>query len=128
MLENLIKFYLPAISLTSIVGLIVLSIVAPSVLRMVASSWEVIMGMLKPIFTALGEAVVSFAKSFMQGLGIIFSNLSTLSVIIVVIISSGWYFRTWNDKEISEPLIEQIQELQGKLKKCTAPATTRKKG
>lgn len=127
MFETILKTYIPVFSLTTIIGLIVLSIVAPSVLRMIASTWDVFMNMMKPIFTALGEFVVMFVKSFMDGLKVIFSNLSTLSVILIVIISSGWYFRTWNDARVRAPLEQEIVELKQKLNKCQSPVTTRKR-
>lgn len=127
MIETILKSYLPVFSLTTIIGLVILSIVAPSVLRMVASTWDVVMNMFKPILTALGEGVVSFSKYFMEGLGVIFSNLSTLSVIAVVVASSGWYFRTWNDDHIRAPLVAQIEQLQKELKVCKGPAVTRKR-
>lgn len=125
MLETIIKTYIPVISFTTIVGLIVLSIIAPSILRMIASTWDVVMNMFKPILTALGEGVVYFCKNFMEGLGVIFKNLSTLSVIIVVIIFSGWYFRTWNDDKIKAPLLSKIESLEKDLRVCKAPAKKR---
>lgn len=49
------------------------------------------------------EMISWYFKEFWKGLGVIFNNLSTLTVILAVIIGSGYYFRTWdNDKVLAE--------------------------
>lgn len=57
--------------------------------------------------TVLLSTLLSFVSwylgEFWKGLGVIFNNLSTLTVILAIIIGSGWYFKSWdNDKVLQE--------------------------
>lgn len=44
-----------------------------------------------------------YLKEFWKGLGVIFHNLSVLTVLLVVFIGGGYYFKTWdNDRVLKE--------------------------
>lgn len=55
------------------------------------------------ILSKLIDFVGWYLKEFWKGLGVIFHNLSVLTVILVVFIGGGWYFKTWdNDRVLSQ--------------------------
>ncbi len=67
-----------------------------------------------------------YLKEFWTGLGVIFHNLSTLTVILALVIFSGWYFKNWdNDKVLKECLSNppktqaQISKYHNTIKKKT---------
>jgi len=124
MLQNLISNLIGPLSLTTIVIILVGVILVPSFGKIVASTWEALLTFVKPILGGLGEAVVAFVKSFFEGLKVVFSNLSTISVIVVAILAGGWYFRTWNDNNVRAPLLKKIEQLE--KKKCVVPVTKKK--
>ena len=58
---------------------------------------------LTPVLKLVVEGLMWFVRTFFQGLKAIFDNLSVLAVILVVMIGSGWYFKTWdNDKVLQK--------------------------
>jgi hypothetical protein len=52
------------------------------------------------VFKTAFEFVVWYLKEFWKGLGVIFHNLSVLTVLLVVFIGGGWYFKTWDNDRI----------------------------
>lgn len=58
-----------------------------AILTMIATFMQII----QPILTAIVDAIVWFVKQFIAGLGVIFTNLSTLAVLAVLIIGVNWY-------------------------------------
>lgn len=55
------------------------------------------------VLKTLIDFISWYAKEFWNGLGVIFHNLSTLTVILVVFIIGGYYFKTWdNDKVLQQ--------------------------
>jgi len=58
---------------------------------------------LTPVLTAVAEFAVWYIKTFWKGLGVIFSNLSVLTVLLVVFGLGGWMLKSWdNDKVLKE--------------------------
>lgn len=113
--------YLNPFHYTSIVlaGIIAAMVTLQSVSKVFASVVDIV----SPALKACVEGLVWLVKEFLQGLGIIFSNLSTLVVIVGVIIGSGWYFKTWDNQAIIDKYEKRIVELQ---KVCKAPAKARR--
>jgi hypothetical protein len=87
--------------------------------------------------TAL-EFISWYLSQFWKGLGVIFQNLSTLTVILAIIIGSGYYFKTWdNDKVLQQcintcpnpikqekyyhPLKKKVYQAVGKKIEVTKP-------
>ena len=55
------------------------------------------------VFKNLMSFVGWYLTEFWKGLGIIFQNLSTLTVLLAVLIFGGWYFKSWdNDKVLKQ--------------------------
>lgn len=55
------------------------------------------------IATTVLNFVVWYLKEFWKGLGVVFHNLSVLTVLLAAIIGGGYYFKTWdNDKVLRE--------------------------
>lgn len=124
MIQNLLSNFIGPLSFTTIIIVIIGVMLVPSFGKIFASTWEALVEFAKPLTKGLGEAIVFVIKSFFEGLKVCFSNLSTLTVIVVAIIFGGWYFQTWNDNRVKAPLEKRIEELQ---KKCVAPAVVKKK-
>lgn len=74
-----------------------------------------------PIAKGLAEASVAFAKSFWKGLGVIWDNKSTLSVIAVVIVLSGYYFRTWDNEKVLKSCKQEIATIEKNVPKKYLP-------
>ncbi len=118
---------LSGLTITSIIAGTVAMALVPSLGKIIASTWEALLYFAKPILSAVGEAVVFFFKTFFEGLKVCFSNLSTLSVILVAIIGGGWYFRTWNDNVIKVPLQKEIVRLNKKIENNDCKVTPKKR-
>lgn len=55
------------------------------------------------IVTTVFNFIVWYIKEFFTGLGVVFHNLSVLTVILAALVTGGWYFKTWdNDKVLKD--------------------------
>ncbi len=77
-----------------------------------------------PALKFIVEALIKFIKWFWQGLGVILDNKSTLAVMAVVVVASGYYFRTWNDAKVVEPFKKDVTILE---QNCTPKRSLPKK-
>lgn len=77
-----------------------------------------------PALKFVVEALIKFIKWFWQGLGVILDNKSTLAVMAVVVVASGYYFRTWNDAKVVEPFKKDVTILE---QNCTPKRSLPKK-
>lgn len=68
------------------------------VVTAIANALASVVSALAPVLGTILHAIVNFAiwyaKKFVAGLKVIFDNLSTLAVILVIVIATGWYTRT----------------------------------
>lgn len=53
-----------------------------------------------------------YFKEFYKGLGIILSNLSTLTVILALMWGSAYYFRTWDNDKVYYQCLKQCPTAQ----------------
>lgn len=81
---------------------------------------------MSPLLKGLSEFVVGLFKTFIEGLKVVFDNKSTLLVILVCMITSGWYFRTWNDKTVVQECEKQIEYIEKTVPKKYMPSKNRK--
>lgn len=63
------------------------------------------------VATTVFNFVVWYLKEFWTGLGVVFHNLSVLTVILAAIIGGGYYFKTWDNNKV----------LKECIKTCPAP-------
>lgn len=103
----------------ALAGIIALMVTLKSVSNVVSNISDVI----TPAAKAVVEGVVWVVKTFFAGVGVCFSNLSTLTVIIAAIIGGGWYFKTWDNQAIINKYEKRIELLQKKVDACKKPAT-----
>lgn len=82
-----------------------------TILKLLTAAVQVVV----PLLVAVGDFAIWFVKQFFNGLKAIFDNLSVLAVIAVVIVGSGWYFKTWdNDKVLKQCLETPVKKLDTK--------------
>lgn len=77
-----------------------------------------------PALKFVVESAIQFIKWFFKGCGVIFDNKSTLAVLAVVVVASGYYFRTWNDAKVVEPFKKDVTILE---QNCTPKRSLPKK-
>lgn len=63
------------------------------------------------VLTTAFQFVVWYLKEFWKGLGVVFHNLSVLTVILAAMLGSAYYFKTWDNDKV----------LQECIKTCPAP-------
>lgn len=78
-----------------------------------------------PALKFVVESVIQFIKWFVTGCGVIFDNKSTLAVLAVVVVASGWYFRTWNDASVLRDCKHEIESIEQTVPKKYLPKKVR---
>ena len=126
MITELLTSIIGPIGFTTLIIGVIIIMVAPSIGTIISSTWSAILEFAKPLLVAVSEGIVFFIKEFVKGCGVCLSNLSTLSVLLVAIVASGWYFQTWNDKIVLAPFKQEISILQKKVQTCTVPVAKKK--
>lgn len=78
-----------------------------------------------PALKFVVESAIQFIKWFFKGCGVIFDNKSTLAVLAVVVVASGWYFRTWNDASVLRDCKHEIESIEQTVPKKYLPKKVR---
>lgn len=78
-----------------------------------------------PALKFVVESIIQFIKWFVAGCGVIFDNKSTLAVLAVVVVASGWYFRTWNDASVLRDCKHEIESIEQTVPKKYLPKKVR---
>lgn len=63
--------------------------------------------LIAPLVPRVWDAVAWYLRSFVNGLTVIFHNLSTMTVIITLILASGWAGKHLDDKYFDKPCVVQ---------------------
>ena len=86
------------------------------ILSFLPALFSLVAEFLKPILGGLGSLIVWFIKEFAQGIKVVLTNLSTLTVVGSALFIGGWYGMHLNDKWILDKCEARNTQLELMIK------------
>lgn len=98
--------------MTWLLGLLGLGGVAGSIAKAFTAVVEAVAPVAGVVLQAIANFLVWYVKEFWKGLQVILSNLSTLTVIALLMATSAYAFRTWDNPKIVRECEAKIEVIK----------------